>query len=940
MSNHSNVESKIAEKKEKKKKYNKTARAKKKINKKIIKKKLPAGLQWLNDHNIAWFPLKLTIDGKRKFPSRQTAGNGRPPNEGWKKRQSKTGKWGYWGLSTDFEDLPKHQIKLRQKAWNTPGFNHIAIDTRSISQIDYDSPVFDDRLQVLKDNTPYFKSVTKPYGLHAFVTLGDIEKDKYAEQGVGYYIDDKISYEAEAGRKIDVLCKGWSYAPRDLTIINADNDIQRIDKPDEWFVHKKTVDDKSTKKHLEDKLNKTFRNYTNNLSQTHKMTQAEVTKWCDYANIVSDEEWKGYSTWIKLLWSAKNCGMEFNDFLTITRDKPGFEGEEDVKIKWDSSKTRENNPEGHFLMWNYLFERAYYSNQNMKLELDRRYGNKESFNRFEFHNIAQRYRQQIKDIDGNSASRETKIEQDIANLYEEKDMEDDTEERKKIMGLIREKRQQLKKIKRGEFDDELIKICQECYQECREYFQLFHFKVKYPKAAFVIIDRNNIHIYESVNDFKMLYQNLLIPDCTRKNGETLFFDKWIRDIFITTYSEVDFVPPPCEARPSIYNLWKGLRCDREFKEEFDNQKVIKGSYKKFIDHLEMLVGDQRKRDMVHCPHGEWVTGKYSPLEFALRFIAQMIQEPGKLPGVCLLFSSEQGTGKSIFWEMFGKYFLGEEYLLSTARIDDIVGRFTAVNQKLIVIMDEANSADREYGQCKLKNTITQETIQWEAKSKQTIPIKNLMRLIMLVNPSGEDPINIELTDRRYVVFNCSNEILNRTSEEKDKYFNDLANAFKDKEARRAFYHYLMNIDLTGFHAQNDRPITQAYINIKRTNVPQYYYFLQGLCEYNREYLDQPEDWNEEEKGSWWDELEKRKKDPTRECNADQEYEETEFFELYQKFMKQRNNKIKRNQNQLIGAIKAVAKRWAMFNAINLENENISLKPINIRRALETMKGVM
>jgi len=54
----------------------------------------------------------------------------------------------------------------------------------------------------------------------------------------------------------------------------------------------------------------------------------------------------------------------------------------------------------------------------------------------------------------------------------------------------------------------------------------------------------------------------------------------------------------------------------------------------------------------------------------------------------------------------------------------------------------------------------------------------------------------------------------------------------------------------------------------------------------------------------------------------------------------RNNKIKRNQNQLIGAIKAVAKRWAMFNAINLENENISLKPINIRRALETMKGVM
>jgi putative DNA primase/helicase len=151
-------------------------------------------------------------------------------------------------------------------------------------------------------------------------------------------------------------------------------------------------------------------------------------------------------------------------------------------------------------------------------------------------------------------------------------------------------------------------------------------------------------------------------------------------------------------------------------------------------------------------------------------------------------------------------------MLQTAEMDKIIGRFSMINNKLLVIMDETSGKDSFSNSDKIKNIITAEQVAWERKGIDGVNINNCGRYIFFSNNST--PVKIEHSDRRYVVYKCANDVQNNAV-----YFKELVRYFKDEQIMKAFYDFLMQRDISNWDSINDRPITKAYHDIQSANIP-------------------------------------------------------------------------------------------------------------------------
>jgi len=286
-------------------------------------------------------------------------------------------------------------------------------------------------------------------------------------------------------------------------------------------------------------------------------------------------------------------------------------------------------------------------------------------------------------------------------------------------------------------------------------------------------------------------------DLNLSNGES-FITQWLKNQ-PREYNEVDFLPPPMNTPKHIYNTFKGYRASNLPPNETEQDINI------FLNHIKVLAGNDDKsyNYFIHC-------------------LAQIVQQPGFKPGVSIVLRSDEGVGKNIFLENFAEKILGEKYVLQTADINDVVGRFTLINNKMMVIVDEVNAKD-SFASCDLlKNVITAEKIRWERKEIDAINLNNCARYFYLSN--NDIVVKISPSDRRFVVFQCANDFVKNQD-----YFTKLSSAFNDDNMVKAFYDYLMNIDLSMFK-KDDRPITDAYKEIQQASLPPFIHFVNNLVE--------------------------------------------------------------------------------------------------------------
>lgn len=324
------------------------------------------------------------------------------------------------------------------------------------------------------------------------------------------------------------------------------------------------------------------------------------------------------------------------------------------------------------------------------------------------------------------------------------------------------------------------------YYKRKEYFELFHCKFKKP-FSFGIKSRTGME-YMNRQSIMQCHENL----------KDSFMETWMKDANIRMYETSDFMPYPLKVDSDVFNLFNGLV----------GEELLLNDKKQVI-----LLEEERDRTCEIFIKQLWyLSGKNNGvLEYFLNYFAHMVQKPGDKPGTALIVKGMQGIGKNIMFERMMEVLVGEEYLLSTTNIDDIVGKFSSVNRKLLVILDEASSDDI-YKNCEhLKNFITAPKVRFERKGVDTVMIKNCSRAIFLTN--SDIAAKIEQYDRRYQASEGSSDMANNRD-----YFGKLVKAFDDKEQVKLLYLFFKHRDISKVNMENDRVETRLYGEMKLVNI--------------------------------------------------------------------------------------------------------------------------
>tara|TARA_R110000796_G_scaffold32309_1_gene84738 strand:- start:157 stop:2265 length:2109 start_codon:yes stop_codon:yes gene_type:complete len=263
-----------------------------------------------------------------------------------------------------------------------------------------------------------------------------------------------------------------------------------------------------------------------------------------------------------------------------------------------------------------------------------------------------------------------------------------------------------------------------------------------------------------------------------------FIETWIRDPEKRTYEKIDFIPEKCPS--TTFNLWRGFNVEKIKPNKSDV------SIAPFLALVNQLTDD-------------------TP-DYFLKWVAQLFQHPGSKPITSPVFHGKQGCGKNSLTDFIGTRLMGKDLYQESGDCENkIFGRFSTVIEKCKLLMiDEMESSSGFKHASKLKALITNENHMVERKGMDTYSVQNLAGIIF--NSNHSVPVKVEDSDRRFFVF--------KTQSKLDQDFFDMWRKWVNvEENQRAVYEYLLAIDLTKVNWIKDRPVTDAYREMKHHGVP-------------------------------------------------------------------------------------------------------------------------
>ena len=333
------------------------------------------------------------------------------------------------------------------------------------------------------------------------------------------------------------------------------------------------------------------------------------------------------------------------------------------------------------------------------------------------------------------------------------------------------------------------------YAELRTEFERTHFKVMNPLAY--CSETEAAVIFDIRRGFRDKHENLYctVPGNRKEPESKAFVPLWMRDSKLRTYHKVDFLPPPAIASvPDVYNTWKGLRAERLV---FTAEELAAVDLTLPLEHVRLLGG-----------------GEPGHADYLLKWHAQIVQAPGEMSGIAVVFRSEQeGVGKNVWLDWFGNKVLGGDLYTSTADIDQLLGRFAnGRHQKLLVNLDETKGRDTFAHGERIKNAITATHTHYEAKGLDPVQTANYARWVFTTN--NTTPVAVGPNDRRFVCFDCCADHANDAG-----YFDPLRAWMREDLHAAAFLAHLKSLDLSAVDWVNDRPRTQLWEDLRIVNIP-------------------------------------------------------------------------------------------------------------------------
>ncbi len=297
-----------------------------------------------------------------------------------------------------------------------------------------------------------------------------------------------------------------------------------------------------------------------------------------------------------------------------------------------------------------------------------------------------------------------------------------------------------------------------------------------------------------------------------KDRKIQFIEVWLRDPFKRQYQKLDFMPN--SDNPTIFNTWRGYAVEkRSVASDWDKDQ---GDVEPFLCLVEDLTGGET--------------------DYFLKWLALLFQRPQQKPITAPVFFSQQGCGKNTLMDFIG-LMMGNDLYYTTDNVEqDIFGRFTtAFEHRKLVMIDEADSRDMAKSKGRLKGLITNGTTKIERKGIQSIDVKNLAGMVFCSNE--EKPVPVEDSDRRFIIYQSSQKL--RGNQE---FFDNFLNKWGVKpENQRAVYDYLMGLDISQVNWIADRPITQAYKDIRMSCLPWDIKWIENLIvhDFPQEWVDNP-----------------------------------------------------------------------------------------------------
>ena len=327
-----------------------------------------------------------------------------------------------------------------------------------------------------------------------------------------------------------------------------------------------------------------------------------------------------------------------------------------------------------------------------------------------------------------------------------------------------------------------------CYENVKKRFELNRFIVTDPlNYVTEKIENGEIVLYRSgKTEFHNKTENWYYTKYNDQGEahETLFMNRWFLDPQRRTYARIDFLPPPLICPNNVYNLYTGMAYQNISVEPDNNIDV-------FLNHLRVLSGDDQT-DQVY--------------NYQLNYFAHMLQYPGIMPGTALLWNSPQGAGKNIFTNGWRDYVIGKKGTISTEDAEEFVGKWRNISNKFFGVYNEASSRDTFGLDNKIKALITEPSLSWEAKGKDTITVNNFIRMLFLTNK--DNGVKIEPGDRRFQVVQISTLIKEKA------YFDAIGAAWKNPAKVLGLVNFLLNLDISNWDPQRDRVITDFYMMSK------------------------------------------------------------------------------------------------------------------------------
>lgn len=264
-------------------------------------------------------------------------------------------------------------------------------------------------------------------------------------------------------------------------------------------------------------------------------------------------------------------------------------------------------------------------------------------------------------------------------------------------------------------------------------------------------------------DLRLLYASsrVVTSDLLNRTRDTCIIDAWVEMPNRRTYAGIVFAPQG--APDGYYNLFRGFPVP-----------PIGGDCSLYLQHL----------------HDNICRGNGVYYEYLLNWMAHMIQRPGELPGIAIVFRGAQGVGKGVATDELGR--LVEPHYIALSGMEQLVGRFTAhLKDKLLVYANEATWGGNKAAEGALKAMITDPDSSVEQKFKDVVRIDNYKRIMVSSNEDWAVPISKD--DRRFFVLDVGS-----THKEDHAYFAAIIDQMRNGGSE-ALMHELMNRDLAGFN---------------------------------------------------------------------------------------------------------------------------------------------